>query len=55
MFVFYGDKVALADIEGRGLCIPSGKIEPGETLDAAAERETWGGNRGASASESIGG
>ena len=40
-FVFYGDKVALADIEGRGLCIPSGKIEPGETLDAAAEREAW--------------
>lgn len=40
-FVFYGDKVALADIEGRGLCIPSGKIEPGETLDAAAVREAW--------------
>lgn len=40
-FVYYGDKVALADIEGRGLCIPSGKIEPGETLDAAAEREAW--------------
>jgi len=41
MFVFYGDKVALADIEGRGLCIPSGKIEPGETLDMAVERESW--------------
>ncbi|MDQ2799522.1 MAG: NUDIX domain-containing protein [Armatimonadota bacterium] len=40
-FVFYGDKVALADIEGRGLCIPSGKIEPGETLDAAMAREAW--------------
>ena len=40
-FVFYGDKVALADIEGRGLCIPSGKIEIGETLDAAMEREAW--------------
>ena len=40
-FVFYGDKVALADITGRGLCIPSGKIEPGETLDEAAVREVW--------------
>ena len=41
LFVFYGDKVALADIEGRGLTIPSGRIEPGETLDAAAVREAW--------------
>jgi len=40
-FVFYGDKVALADIEGRGLCIPSGRIEPGETVDEAAVREAW--------------
>lgn len=40
-FVYYGDKVALADIAGRGLCIPSGKIEPGESVDAAAEREVW--------------
>ena len=41
VFLFYGDKVALADIAGRGYCIPSGRIEPGETLDAAAEREVW--------------
>ena len=41
LFVFYGDKVALADIEGRGLTIPSGRIEPGETLDEAAVREAW--------------
>ena len=41
IFVFYGDKVALADIEGRGLTIPSGRIEPGETLDEAAVREAW--------------
>lgn len=40
-FVFYGDKVALADITGRGLCIPSGKIEAGETVDEAAVREVW--------------
>jgi len=39
--VYYGDKVVLADIEGRGLCIPSGKIEAGETLDEAAEREVF--------------
>ncbi len=41
MFVFYGDKVALADIEGRGLCIPSGRIEAGETVDEAGAREAW--------------
>ena len=41
LFVFYGDKVALADIDGRGLTIPSGRIEPGETLDEAAVREAW--------------
>ena len=39
--VYYGDKVVLADIEGRGWCIPSGKIEAGETLDAAVEREVY--------------
>jgi ADP-ribose pyrophosphatase YjhB (NUDIX family) len=39
--VFYGDKLALADIDGRGLCIPSGKIEPGESIDDAAEREAY--------------
>jgi 8-oxo-dGTP diphosphatase len=38
-FVFYGDKVVLADIEGRGWCIPSGRIEAGETIDQAMERE----------------
>lgn len=41
VFVFYGDKVALAEIEGRGLTIPSGRIEAGETVDAAAVREVW--------------
>ncbi len=41
MFVFYGDKVALADIEGRGLCVPSGRIEAGETVDEAGAREAW--------------
>ena len=41
VIVYYGDKVVLADIEGRGLCIPSGKIDPGETVDQAAEREVF--------------
>lgn len=41
VFVFYGDKVVLADIKGRGLCIPSGRLESGETLDEAAERECF--------------
>lgn len=41
VFVFYGDKIALADIEGRGLCIPSGRIEAGETIDEAVVREAW--------------
>ncbi len=41
VFLFYGDKVALADIAGRGLCIPSGRIELGEALDDAAQREVW--------------
>ena len=40
-FVFYGDKIVLADIEGRGWCIPSGRIEAGETIDRAMERECF--------------
>lgn len=40
-FVFYGDTVVLADIAGRGWCIPSGHIEPGETIEAACEREAF--------------
>jgi 8-oxo-dGTP diphosphatase len=40
-FVFYGDKVVLADIEGRGWCIPSGRIEAGEMIDQAMERESF--------------
>lgn len=41
VFLFYGDKLALADITGRGMCIPSGRIEPGETVDEAAVRECF--------------
>jgi len=38
---YYGDQVVLADIVGRGVTIPSGKIEPGETIDQAAVREVY--------------
>ncbi len=41
VFAFYGGKIVLADIAGRGLCIPSGRVEPGETPEQAAARETW--------------
>lgn len=41
VFVFYGDKIALADIAGRGMCIPSGRIENGETIDESAVRECF--------------
>ena len=38
---YFGDRIVVADIAGRGVCIPSGRIEPGETIDAAAVRETY--------------
>jgi 8-oxo-dGTP diphosphatase len=40
VFPFYGDRLVLAQIAGRGWCIPSGRIEPGETVEGAAHRET---------------
>lgn len=39
VFVWSGDQVLLADIPGRGWCIPSGRIEPGESAEQAARRE----------------
>ncbi|MFM7322832.1 MAG: NUDIX domain-containing protein [Armatimonadota bacterium] len=39
VFPFYGDRVVLADIAGRGWCVPSGRIEPGETEESAVRRE----------------
>lgn len=39
VFPFYGDRVVLADIDGRGWCIPSGRIEAGERQTAATRRE----------------
>lgn len=41
VFPFYGDKLVLAQIPGRGWCIPSGRIEPGETVEEGARREVW--------------
>ena len=38
---FFGDNIVLADIEGRGPTVPSGRIEPGETVDEAAVREVY--------------
>ena len=40
-FVFHQDQVVLAHIRGRGYCIPSGKIEPGEEPLDALIRETY--------------
>jgi 8-oxo-dGTP diphosphatase len=39
VFPFYGDRVALAEIVGRGWCIPSGHIELNETAVDAVRRE----------------
>jgi 8-oxo-dGTP diphosphatase len=41
VFPFYGDKIVLAEISGRGWCIPSGHLEPGETPEEAARREAF--------------
>ena len=41
VFPFYGDKIVLAEIPGRGWCIPSGRLEPGETPEAAVRREAF--------------
>lgn len=39
LFAFFGDRVVLSDIEGRGWSIPSGHILPDETPEAAIRRE----------------
>lgn len=41
VFAFYGDKLVLAELPGRGWCIPSGRIESGESAEEAARRETF--------------
>ncbi len=39
-FAWQDDSVLLCDIKGRGWCVPSGRVEPGETSDVAARRES---------------
>jgi 8-oxo-dGTP diphosphatase len=39
VFAFHNDRVVLAQIPGRGWCVPSGRLEPGESAVEAARRE----------------
>jgi len=39
VFPWDGEKVLIADIDGRGWCIPSGRVEPNETSMEAVKRE----------------
>jgi 8-oxo-dGTP diphosphatase len=39
VFPWMDDRVLVADIDGRGWCIPSGRVEPNETSMEAAKRE----------------
>lgn len=39
LFAFFGERVVLCDIEGRGWCVPSGHIQEGETPEQAIRRE----------------
>lgn len=40
VFIGCPEGFVLGDIPGRGWCVPSGRLEPGETPQAAAVRET---------------
>jgi 8-oxo-dGTP diphosphatase len=39
VFAWQGDRVLVCDIDGRGWCIPSGRVEPYETSFEAVRRE----------------
>jgi 8-oxo-dGTP diphosphatase len=41
VFPFYGSHVVLANITGRGWCIPGGHVEQGETLVETIHRESY--------------
>lgn len=41
VMVLHEGRVLLAEIAGRGWCIPSGRLEPGETAEEAARREVY--------------
>ena len=41
VFAFYEMRLVLADIQGRGWCVPGGRLEPGEAASTAARREAW--------------
>ena len=41
VFALLDGRFVLADIAGRGWCIPGGRLEPGETPEQAAHREVY--------------
>jgi len=41
VYAFFGENVVMADITNRGVCVPSGRVDPEESIDAAAVRETY--------------